>query len=512
MKAYEAIISQAQAYFRRFQAQNEMRTMKRNQALRMKVREEILKTETDYVRYMNEAVQKFRPYIQQLTEQEEIEKDSVTVIFSNIDEVRKFSASFLESLKKSVSGVPPNGCWVSVFKRLNDGYDAYMRYLTDYGLSVERVNQLLYMEKVRRELDRLKGSDKDISSYLIMPVQRLPRYVLLLTELQKHTLPCHPDYKNLEDMIELVKHITSQINTYKSQRDAQRKKDTIESLIDIGKFDVKGEVVRCRRHFTDAIQSTPIDVYVTENMFIGAECGVAKFAYPIKKVTLLMSNTLPDTFKVHVGSHSKVKLHGTSLVPDGGLIRMIEDMKKANSTEQLSNEPNEEEPAQPTFDPSLKDPEQELMNRRKALGNARLSRYKKRRKPLTGDMVVPYLSKDRLCSDKAKSANPSLLEATSRLTCSADVSPHLSLKGSSQHSSKTQSQRTSLSEPPSPSHNNQETRARLRQRPSPALKGKRPKNSMKFEVYSFAELEAKPQHIPREELIVWTRIRCLTHV
>ena len=37
----------------------------------------------------------------------------------------------------------------------------------------------------------------DIESYLVKPVQRLPKYVLLLRDLLKHTDLDHPDHENL---------------------------------------------------------------------------------------------------------------------------------------------------------------------------------------------------------------------------------------------------------------------------------------------------------------------------
>jgi hypothetical protein len=36
-----------------------------------------------------------------------------------------------------------------------------------------------------------------LESYLILPVQRIPRYQMLLSDLVKHTSPEHPDYHNL---------------------------------------------------------------------------------------------------------------------------------------------------------------------------------------------------------------------------------------------------------------------------------------------------------------------------
>ena len=51
-----------------------------------------------------------------------------------------------------------------------------------------------------------------LQSYLIMPVQRLPRYLLLLNEIVKHTKEDHPDYLTLLLAVEEVKSITNQCN------------------------------------------------------------------------------------------------------------------------------------------------------------------------------------------------------------------------------------------------------------------------------------------------------------
>lgn len=37
----------------------------------------------------------------------------------------------------------------------------------------------------------------DIDSYLIKPIQRPPKYMLLMRDYHKHMPPSHPDYKML---------------------------------------------------------------------------------------------------------------------------------------------------------------------------------------------------------------------------------------------------------------------------------------------------------------------------
>jgi hypothetical protein len=52
-----------------------------------------------------------------------------------------------------------------------------------------------------------------LESFLITPIQRIPRYVLLLTELLKHTEPSHPDHELLQKAIPLVKDVAEFVNT-----------------------------------------------------------------------------------------------------------------------------------------------------------------------------------------------------------------------------------------------------------------------------------------------------------
>jgi FYVE/RhoGEF/PH domain-containing protein 3 len=45
-----------------------------------------------------------------------------------------------------------------------------------------------------------------------MPIQRIPRYKLLLTELLKHTPEEHPDFEDLEAAVKLVSSVVGAIN------------------------------------------------------------------------------------------------------------------------------------------------------------------------------------------------------------------------------------------------------------------------------------------------------------
>lgn len=59
-------------------------------------------------------------------------------------------------------------------------------------------------KSVIKELENtyLQVKTKDLENLLIQPVQRLPRYVLLFKDLLKNTDIKHPDFKNIQLVLE----------------------------------------------------------------------------------------------------------------------------------------------------------------------------------------------------------------------------------------------------------------------------------------------------------------------
>jgi hypothetical protein len=86
-----------------------------------------------------------------------------------------------------------------------------------------------------------------LSSYLIMPVQRIPRYVLLVTELIKNTILSHPDYTKLQSAVEGLKALADFINASKAESENSTKITAMRSkIVDIAPADFEN-LLRGRR-------------------------------------------------------------------------------------------------------------------------------------------------------------------------------------------------------------------------------------------------------------------------
>jgi len=69
-----------------------------------------------------------------------------------------------------------------------------------------------------------------------MPVQRVPRYVLLLRELGKYTSPNHSDWQAIEDALLKIQDVTADINEAKRQMENMTRLLEVQSRIsgDVG--------------------------------------------------------------------------------------------------------------------------------------------------------------------------------------------------------------------------------------------------------------------------------------
>jgi hypothetical protein len=73
-----------------------------------------------------------------------------------------------------------------------------------------------------------------VSDHLILPVQRITRYVMLVTDLVKHTEPTHADYRPLQEALEVLRRLSADVN------EAKRKEESMTKL-----FQIQKEVENC---------------------------------------------------------------------------------------------------------------------------------------------------------------------------------------------------------------------------------------------------------------------------
>eukprot|EP01098_Paradermamoeba_levis_P017052 TRINITY_DN9564_c0_g1_i1.p1 TRINITY_DN9564_c0_g1~~TRINITY_DN9564_c0_g1_i1.p1 ORF type:complete len:328 (-),score=84.58 TRINITY_DN9564_c0_g1_i1:132-1046(-) len=85
------------------------------------------------------------------------------------------------------------------------------------------------MLQILTKSEIVKG--QSLHNYLIMPVQRIPRYVLLLQDLVQHTRADHPDHSQLVAALEKIMQIANAIDENKRTDDRKKKAFSVLSAL-----------------------------------------------------------------------------------------------------------------------------------------------------------------------------------------------------------------------------------------------------------------------------------------
>ncbi|EFA83668.1 pleckstrin domain-containing protein [Heterostelium album PN500] len=115
----------------------------------------------------------------------------------------------------------------------------YKHYVNNYDKSIVSLKQCKEKNsEFRNFVKTLDYSEKfsglNVESFLILPVQRIPRYVLLLQDLLKYTDNSHEDFDQLCEALGTIKDFAETINYKKSEEDnytrIQQIQETIKNL------------------------------------------------------------------------------------------------------------------------------------------------------------------------------------------------------------------------------------------------------------------------------------------
>lgn len=98
--------------------------------------------------------------------------------------------------------------------------------MNNYDNALATLGECQTKKKFRKYLEACRERPEcqhlDLASFLIMPIQRIPRYQLLLQDLVNSTRRNHKDYKNLrqalEAIIQIAKYINEQKRTYEEMQ------------------------------------------------------------------------------------------------------------------------------------------------------------------------------------------------------------------------------------------------------------------------------------------------------
>ena len=189
---------------------------------RVRVAQEIVATERTYINMLDAVIQLYVEPLEELAPKDKIlAKEEMDKMFSNIRMIRTLNSQFLSELETCIIG------WTdadettqrigSIFLKTAPYFKMYTSYTNNFDaamvlLSKKREGNKKFDEFCQRARYSQQASGLSLDNFLIAPIQRVPRYKLLLRELLKNTPESHMDRGNLQLALIQIETIATGIN------------------------------------------------------------------------------------------------------------------------------------------------------------------------------------------------------------------------------------------------------------------------------------------------------------
>jgi len=196
---------------------------------RTKVINDILQTEKNYVLLLSLLIKKFLNPLQASAKSQRpiLTIEKIKSIFSVVEVIYNYHQLLFESLESRIKR------WLAdhmltplvigdIFVRMTDYMSCYSSYINNYNNSLGTITEQKKSNSAFVQFLKGVESDPDVrnqelESFVITPVQQLPRYVMLLSDLLKNTAEDHADYPTLLTAVEKLRKLTTFVNEQKRE-------------------------------------------------------------------------------------------------------------------------------------------------------------------------------------------------------------------------------------------------------------------------------------------------------
>ncbi|KAM9963611.1 hypothetical protein ACTFIW_006847 [Dictyostelium discoideum] len=201
----------------------------KNKRFRIKIINELIETERDYVRDLNIVVEVF---LNPIREKQLLSAKDINSLFSNIEILYSINMNVLKALEKDKDPLCEN---ISVGQTFLD-MSHYLKMYTTYCSNQQNALKILEEEKIKNQPFReyLEFCMNDsvcrglpLNSFIIKPVQRICKYPLLIKETIKFTPNDHSDKPALEEVDKKISDIVQSIN------EAKRTLELFQKIVDL---------------------------------------------------------------------------------------------------------------------------------------------------------------------------------------------------------------------------------------------------------------------------------------
>eukprot|EP00026_Physarum_polycephalum_P001666 Phypoly_transcript_01668.p1 GENE.Phypoly_transcript_01668~~Phypoly_transcript_01668.p1 ORF type:complete len:434 (+),score=59.46 Phypoly_transcript_01668:1127-2428(+) len=185
-----------------------------------------------------------RVFMAKITEADVITTQHINKIFLNVKVLYQLHKDLLRNMGNRMRESATLTCLGDVFVAFWDktrAVEEYKTFVTHYDNAQMFSNQLAKkipaLKKLLNELmDHRETRGLSLFSYMIQPIQRIPRYILMLEDATKQLPKNDPDWINLRAALERTKKAVNTLNEAKrAAENAAKTREIQEKLVDVPK-------------------------------------------------------------------------------------------------------------------------------------------------------------------------------------------------------------------------------------------------------------------------------------
>ncbi|KAI9189171.1 hypothetical protein H9P43_000599 [Blastocladiella emersonii ATCC 22665] len=206
--------------------------------------QEILSTERSYVEMLRILVECFARPLRVLAKSSKrplLSPPDANMLFGNVEEVLGLHETFLRGLEERMSAWHPHQYLSDLFLSFSPFLNVYKPFVINYPSALKTLDRLSrdsadFAKYLQDALLDPRTNGLELRSYLILPVQRIPRYVMLLDLVAKHTSLLHPDYTGLLSAADTIREFADDLNHAVHDHEAQLKVAEMQAVLLSGTF------------------------------------------------------------------------------------------------------------------------------------------------------------------------------------------------------------------------------------------------------------------------------------
>eukprot|EP01080_Neovahlkampfia_damariscottae_P005860 gene5860-9688_t len=166
-----------------------------------------------------------------------MDKNTYDTIFKDLEIIKIVNKNLLEALNSNEKRKKVG----KIFSEFASSFKTYLSFCSNYENIIKKLEEFRSRDNFDEYLYERKYSPENtpgysLESYLILPIQRIPRYELLLSDLLKFTPKEHEDYEDIQNSITQIKNVAIFVNqNLKYFKEKEKLREIVRSMKNLPK-------------------------------------------------------------------------------------------------------------------------------------------------------------------------------------------------------------------------------------------------------------------------------------